>query len=79
MSKLYEVVFYSGDQLPPAYYVIDQFESDSPGEIKSKLAGVAWRVKNLFNIGVEIADYQISEHLYIIQEDSITQINDIAV
>jgi hypothetical protein len=79
MQKLYEVLFYSGDQPLPAYYVFDHFEADNMKEVENRLAKIMQSVRTQFAIGDEVYDHQIRERLYIIGEDGITSVDKIAV
>ena len=72
MKKLYEVVFYRGDALFPAYYLIDEIECENrQEELKNKLARIMQRVRRMFNIGDDIPDFKIYEALYVLQEDGL--------
>jgi hypothetical protein len=78
MRELFEIVFYSGDQPLPAYYVIDQFACENmEEELKNKISYLMETVRNAFNIGKDISDHKISEALYILQEDGLIPIHDI--
>lgn len=78
MKKLYEVVFYSGDQPLPAYYVVDEIACDSVDEeLKNKLARFTQRVRNMFDIGDDIPNRKIHKALYVLQEDGLIPIKDI--
>jgi hypothetical protein len=79
MRRLYEVVFYSGDQPVPAYYVFDQFEADNVKELGNRLAKIMQSVRTQFAIGGEVYDHQIRERLYIVAEDGITSVDKVAV
>jgi len=79
MRKLHEVVFYSGDQPFPAYYLIDQLECENLGEeLKNKLALITQRVRRMFAIGDDIPDRKVHEALYVLQEDGLTLFKTIA-
>ena len=72
MIKLHEVVFYSGDQPFPAYYLIDEIEYENrEEELKNKLAYIMQRVRKMFDIGDDIPDLKIYEALYVLQEDGL--------
>ena len=72
MRKLHEVVFYSGDQPFPAYYLIDEIECENrQGELRTKLARIMQRVRRMFDIGDDIPDFKIYEALYVLQEDGL--------
>ncbi len=78
MRKLYEVVFYSGDGLFPAYNLIDEIECENiEEELKNKLARITQRVRKMFDIRDDIPDLKIYEALYVLQEDGLTAIRDI--
>jgi len=79
MRKWYEVLFYSGDQLIPAYYLFDQFEADDVKELGNRLAKIMRSVRTQFALGDEVYDHQIRERLYIIAEDGITSVDKVAV
>ena len=79
MRKLHEVVFYSGDQPFPAYYLIDQFECENLGEeLKNKMALITQRVRKMFDIADDIPDYKVHEALYVLHEDGLTSLKTIA-
>ena len=72
MRKLHEVVFYSGDQPFPAYYLIDEIECENrQEELKNKLARITQRVRKMFGIGDDIPNWKIYEALYVLQEDGL--------
>jgi len=78
MRKLHEVVFYSGDQPLPAYYIVDKIECESIEEaLKSKLTLLTQRVRKMFNIQDNIPNLKIHEALYVLQEDGVIAIRDI--
>ncbi len=79
MRKLHEVVFYSGDQPFPAYYLIDEIESENTQEeLKNKLARSMQRVRRMFDVGDDIPDWKIYEALYLLQEDGLISVKSIA-
>jgi len=79
MKKLYEVVFYEGDALFPAYYLIDQIECENmEEELKDKLARSTQRVRKMLNIGDDIPNWKINEALYVLQEDGLIAVKNIA-
>jgi len=78
MRKCYEVVFYSGDGLFPAYYVIDALESEAmKNGLKDKLATITQRVREMFNICSDIPNWKIYEALYVLREDGLISIKNI--
>jgi len=79
MRKLHEVVFYSGDQPFPAYYVIDALECEnSQEELKINLELITQRVRKMFNIEDDITDWKVHESLYVLREDGLTPLKPIA-
>jgi len=78
MRKLHEVVFYSGDQPFPAYYLVDEIECGKrQEELKNKLIRITQRVRKMFDIGDDIPDLKIYEALYVLREDGLTSVRDI--
>ena len=78
MRKLHEVVFYSGDEPFPAYYLIDEIECENiEEELKNKLARITQRVRKMFDLRDDILDSKIYEALYVLQEDGLTSIRNI--
>ncbi len=79
MKKLHEVVFYSGDQPFPAYYLIEEMECENmEEELKNRLARITQRARKMFDIGDDIPDWKIYEALYVLQEDGLTLVKTIA-
>lgn len=79
MRKLYEVVFYSGDEPVPAYYVVDQIACENvEEELKNKLARLTQRIRDMFGIEDDISNWKIHEALYVLQEDGLIPVKDVA-
>jgi len=79
MKKLYEVVFYSGEEPFPAYYLIDKVRCENiEEELKNKLARITQRVRKVFGIEDDIPNWKIYEALYVLQEDGLIAIKNIA-
>lgn len=79
MRKLYEVVFYSGEEPFPAYYLIDEIRCDNvEEELKNELARITERVRKKFGIGDDIPNRKIYEALYVLQEDGLIAVKNIA-
>lgn len=75
MGKLYEVLFYSGYGMLPAYYLIDGIESETIERgLKDKLASITQRVREMFAICDDTPDWKIHEALYVLQEDGLISI-----
>lgn len=79
MKQLYEVIFYSGEQPLPAYYVIDQISCENiEEELKNKIVHFTQAVRKISNIGDDdISNHKIHEALYIIREDGLIPITNI--
>ena len=74
MKERYEVVFYSGDQPFPAYYLIDEIECENlRKELRNKLARITQRVRKMFDLRDDILDSKIHEALYILKENGLIQ------
>jgi len=79
MRKLYEFVFYSGEEPFPAYYLIDEIRCENiEEELKNKLARITQRVRKKFSIEDDIPNWKIHEALYVLQEDGLTAVRNIA-
>ena len=79
MRKLHEVVFYSGEQPFPAYYLIDEIECENgQEELKNKLARITQRVRRMFDIRDDIPNWKIYEALYLLQEDGLISVKTMA-
>ena len=79
MKKLYEVVFYSGEEPFPAYYLIDEIGCENiEEELKNKLARITQRVRKMLGIGDDIPNWKIHEALYVLQEDGLIVVKNIA-
>jgi len=79
MKKLHEVVFYSGEEPFPAYYLIDTINCENiEEELKSRLARITQRVRRMFGIGDDTSDWKIHKALYVLQEDGLIAVKNIA-
>lgn len=80
MIKLYEVLFYNGDGLIPAYYLIDSIDSETiEKDFKDKLAIITQRVREMFHLGDEVPNRKIYESLFVLEEDGLISITSIMV
>ncbi len=80
MSRLYEVVFYIGEEPFPAYHLIDTIECESiEDELKNRLAHITQRVRRIFGIGGDIPDWKIYESLYALEEDGLIPVKNMIV
>lgn len=81
MGKLYEVLFYRGDGIFPAYYLIDQIEGKNTNikkELRNKLTSIIHRVRKMFDIGDDIPDGKIYKTLYVLKEEGLISMRNIA-
>jgi len=81
MGKLYEVLFYRGDGIFPAYYLIDQIEGKNANikkELRNKLASIIHRVRKMFDIGDDIPDWKVYKTLYVLKEDGLISMKNLA-
>ena len=79
MKKLYEVVFYSGEEPFPAYYLIDEIRAENmEEELKNKLVRITQQVRKMFGIGDDIPNWKVYEALYVLQEDGLITVKNIA-
>lgn len=70
--SLYEVLFYSGEQMPPSYYLIDGIEGETAEDaLREHLREVVKRVREIFGLGDEFSDRKIYEGLYILRADGL--------
>ena len=78
MGKMYEVLFYNGDGLFPAYYLIVGIEEEIMENVsKNKLAGITQRVREMFHLGDDFPDRKIHEALFVLKEDGLNSIKNI--
>ena len=78
MGKLYEVLFYNGDGLFPAYYLIEGIEEEIMENMsKNKIAGITQRVREMFHLGDDFQDRKIHEALFVLKEDGLIPIKNI--
>jgi hypothetical protein len=78
MGKLYEVLFYSGDGIFPAYYLINGIESETIERgLEDKLASITQRVREMFGFCDDIPDWKVHEALYVLQEGGLISIKSI--
>ncbi|MBE9512891.1 MAG: hypothetical protein IMY77_02400 [Chloroflexi bacterium] len=79
MVKLYEVVFYSGEEPFPAYYLIDNIRCENvEDELRNRLSLITQRVRKMFGIEDGIPNWRIHEALYVLQEDGLIAVKNIA-
>ena len=79
MKKLHEVVFYSGEEPFPTYYLIDTINCENiEEELRSKLARITQRVRRMLSIEDDISDWKIHEALYVLPEDGLIAVKSIA-
>jgi len=75
MTKLHEVLYYNGDGLFPAYYLIDGIEGETiKKELKDKQANITQRIREMFNLGDDFPDRKIHEAIFVLKEDGLVSI-----
>ena len=77
MSKLYEVLFYCGEGMIPAYYLIDGIEGETIEDaLRDKLAIITRLVREMFHLEKDFPDRKIYDALFVLKEDGLTSIKD---
>jgi len=62
--NLYEVLFYSGEEMPSAYYLIDGIEGETAEDaLREQLGEVVKRVREIFGLGDEFPNRKIYDGL----------------
>jgi len=70
--RLYEVLFYSGEEMPPAYYLIDGVEGEKEEDaLRDHMEEIVKQVRKIFVLGDEFPDRKIYEGLYVLKEDGL--------
>lgn len=70
--NLYEVLFYSGEEIPPSYYLIDGIEGETAEDALREQSGeVVKRIREIFGLGDEFPDRKIYDRLYVLREDGL--------
>jgi hypothetical protein len=65
----HEILFYDGEQSPPAYYLIDGIEAVNPKDaFAHRSPDIVNRVREVLNFGSEISDEKILDALYILKK-----------
>lgn len=65
----HEILFYNGEQFPPAYYLIDGIEANNPEDaFAHQLPYMLKRVREMLGFGSEISDRKIQDALYILRK-----------
>ncbi len=67
--NLYEVLFYSGEEMPPSYYLIDGVEGETAEEaLRKHILEIIKRVREIFCLGDDFPDNKICDSLYILRD-----------
>ena len=70
--NLYEVLFYCGEEMPPAYYLIGGIEGEKAEDaLRDQLGKVVKLVRQIFGLGDEFPDRKIYDDLYVLSEDGL--------
>ncbi len=66
---MHEILFYNGEQFPPAYFLIDGIQANNPEDAFAQhLPYIVNRVREILGFGSEISDRKIQDGLYILRE-----------
>ena len=72
MMNAYEVLFYCGDGLFPAYYLIGQIEGDTAEDaLRINLARVTQKARLELGIIPDVTDEKIQGSLYLLRENGL--------
>ena len=70
--SFYEVLFYSGEEMPPAYYLIDGVEGDKAEDaLRDHLVEIVQQVRQIFGLGNDFPDRKIYDGLYVLRENGL--------
>jgi hypothetical protein len=70
--NFYEILFYSGEQTPPSYYLIDGIEGDTPEvALREKCGEIIKRAREVLCLGDEFPDHKICDGLYLLRKDGL--------
>jgi len=70
--NLYEVLFYSGEEMPPAYYLIDGIEGETAEDaLREQLGEVVKKVREIFGLGDDFPIRKIYDGLYVLRGDGL--------
>jgi hypothetical protein len=76
MANLYEVLFYSGAGMIPAYYLIDGIEGDTIEDaLQNQLGSVVQQVRETFHLGDQFPVRKIYEALFVLKEDGLVSVS----
>ena len=70
--SLYEVLFYSGEEMPPAYYLIDGVEGEKAEDaLRDHMGEIVKQVRQIFVLGDDFPDRKIYDGLYVLKGDGL--------
>jgi len=70
--SFYEVLFYSGEEMPPAYYLIDGVEGEKAEDaLRDHLEEIVKKIRQIFVLEDDFPDRRIYDGLYIMREDGL--------
>ncbi len=76
---MYEVLWFDGWGMHPAYYLLSGVEGESPEEaLKEHLSEMIQEVRELFDLSPdEVSDEKIQETLYVLRSDALIPTRDL--
>jgi hypothetical protein len=70
--NFYEILFYSGEETPPFYYLIGGIEGVTPeAALHAKCAEIIKKVREELCLGNDFPDHKIRDGLYLLREDGL--------
>jgi len=77
--NLYEVLFYSGEEMPPAYYLIDGIEGEKAEDaLRDHLEEIVNKIRQIFGLGDDFPDRKIYDGLYVLREGGLVSARTLA-
>lgn len=71
-TQLFEVLFYDGHAEPPAYYLLEGVEGESPEQaLQANLTELTQRVRSHLHLCAEVPDLRIHQSLYVMRPDGL--------
>jgi hypothetical protein len=76
----YEVLFFDGWGMTPAYYLLDGVEGDTPEQaLAANLEQITQQVRRCFDLRENgLSDEQIRETIYVLRENGLVSAKDVA-
>lgn len=77
-NTVYEVLFFDGGGVMPAYYLVASAEGVTPFEaLEKSLPKVIAEIRHLFCLGDEIADEELQKSIYLLKDDGLVSANNL--